>query len=89
MKQHGATHHAESPDREVSLHELPTDQLVTAIVNSAYEHRNMRLVIGRLAAELHQRDATRWTYRRLAELTQVSPSSLLRWARPFLEGESS
>lgn len=94
MKQHGggcdAPSHADpDSDDEVTLDALPTDQLVTAIVNSAHQHRNMRIVIGRLAAELHQRDGQQWTYRRLAELTQVSPASLLRWARPFLGGEHS
>lgn len=89
MKQHGGDCHTHpstpDPDPEVALHDLPTDQLLTAIVNSATQHRHMRIVIGRLAAELHRRDAKQWTYRRLAELTQVSPASLLRWARPFLE----
>lgn len=73
--------------------EMPQDDLNTtsaedldaAMTYASTTHQNLPLVMGKIAAELHRRDPLNNSLRKIAARYQIAPSTLRRWARPFID----
>lgn len=75
--------------------EMPRDDLNTtsaedldaAMTYAANTHQNLPLVMGKIAAELHRRDPLNNSLRKIAGRYHLAPSTLRRWAKPFLNDD--
>lgn len=69
------------------LADTPVEDLDAAMTYAAKTHRNLPVVMGKLAAELYRRDPLNNSLRRLAKRYNIPRSTLNRWARRFLESD--
>jgi hypothetical protein len=76
----------EIPDDDLT--DTSPEDLDAAMTYAAKTYRNFPMVMGKLAAELYRRDELNNSLRRIAARYGVAPSTLRRWARPFIDKDS-
>jgi len=69
------------------LNTLSPEDLDAAMTYAAVTHQDLPVVMGKIAAELHRRDPLNNSLRKIAARYELAPSTLRRWAKPFLDKE--
>jgi hypothetical protein len=67
------------------LKDTSPEDLDAAMTYAATTHQNLPVVMGKIAAELHRRDPLNNSLRKIAARYELAPSTLRRWAKPFLD----